>query len=144
MRAYRMSLSKTPSDMAVIPSTSLMSHRTVYRCRKCRCFLASSETSFSHRPSQKLSWSSMTSDSGGDGLCCRQGLFVEPHDWMTPLSHGSHEIERLFCKQCRARVGTYCFGQFVTCACGASMPPPSFIINLSKVDKSTKLQCHDS
>ena len=135
VRAFRLKKA-TDLETVTVPAESLRSHVTVYRCKKCRSFLASSKTSFQHQPgpSTVVAWHSLP-DEGT--ICCQQGLFVQPHDWMRIDPHGGG-VERLNCQKCNARVGTYSLSRpGVSCACGATMEHPSFIINTSKVDKCT-------
>ena len=85
-------------------------------------------------------------DTRNDSKICCQGLFIQPHDWMSLDMSKSGQPERLNCQKCNARLGSYClpamYGsnstQQVSCACGATMTAPSFVINLSKVDKCSK------
>jgi len=147
MRAFRLRHCDTMSlESLTVSSVSLRGHRVTYRCRKCRVFLASSETSFPHTKGQEVRWHSSLIQNRDDSKICCQGLFIQPHDWMSLDMSKRGQPERLNCQKCNARLGSYClpaiYGsnstQQVSCACGATMTAPSFIINLSKVDKCSK------
>ena len=113
---------------------------TVYRCRKCRSVLASSNVAFPHASGPKnspQSWYDLL-QSPVAKVECRQGIFIEPQAWMGPkLMTSTKEVERLNCMKCNSRVGTFSWEIPVSCSCGIIFEPPSFHINASRVDKCT-------
>ena len=121
--------------------------KVIYRCRKCRSVLATSDHVFDHSPTdhqsdahRPMTWYTLMVRPPTTTPHCQQGLFVEPLDWMTkttPSGQGQHQLERLNCAKCNARVGSYSWKSPVQCGgCKAFMAPPAFILNVSKMDKS--------
>merc|ERR1712029_672691 len=62
VRAFRLKTAETSLEEVTVRTETLKGHVTVYRCKKCRSFLASSRTSFEHQPGASVAWHSLPSE----------------------------------------------------------------------------------
>jgi len=129
-------------------STKVMKRATIYKCKRCRLPLASSENVLPHWPSEVTTWPQMlkkmmvcesTEESrmivkAHFDVNCKNGIFLEPLQWMSPCQSVSEN--KLHCAKCGSKLGSFAWDTPIKCACGASMAP-GFHINLSRVDKCT-------
>ena len=127
---------------------SVMTRSTIYKCKKCRFPLASSENVLPHWPQEATTWSQMlnkmmvcesTEESqmivkSHFDASCKNGIYLEPLLWMNPCQSISES--KLHCGKCGTKLGSFSWDSAIKCACGASMSP-GFHINLSRVDKCT-------
>ncbi|KAM0851976.1 hypothetical protein ACQ4PT_052049 [Festuca glaucescens] len=113
-------------------------HKTGYRCKKCRRIIAAEDNVISHTPGEgNSSFEWQDKRKGGRTYNKEQdcsSLYVEPLKWMTPVEDGALE-GKLLCIHCGARLGYFNWSG-IQCNCG-SWITPAFQISKSKVDIST-------
>ncbi|GAV05574.1 hypothetical protein RvY_15679 [Ramazzottius varieornatus] len=115
--------------LAEVPANGSTVGNDVFFCRMCRCPLFSSSNQLAHsaKPTEPA-------DEQGDrldpGVCNQKEIFIEPVMWMK--DNISDAQGKLFCPNCRKKVGSYAwFG--ISCPCGAFVTP-SFHMDKSKVE----------
>ena len=130
---------------------TVLRRATVYKCKKCRLSLASTENVLPHWSTggETITWPKMLtkllqSESEEDSKkvlygCknsadCKSGIFLEPLQWMN-VCHSVSESP-LLCSKCGSKLGTFSWESPIKCPCGASMAP-AFFVSLTKVDKCT-------
>uniref|UniRef100_A0ACD5YC15 Uncharacterized protein n=1 Tax=Avena sativa TaxID=4498 RepID=A0ACD5YC15_AVESA len=113
-------------------------HKTAYRCKKCRRIVAAEDNVMSHTPGEgNTSFQWHDKRKGANTYNKEQdcsSLYVEPLKWMTPVEDGALE-GKLSCIHCGARLGYFNWSG-IQCNCG-SWITPAFQISKSKVDIST-------
>lgn len=128
---------------------------TVYKCKKCRMALATTENILPHWTTvtsagelELITWPKMltqllqteTQEDSQKILFskenhCKIGIFLEPLQWMN-VCHAVSENQTLHCSKCHTKLGSFSWSSSIKCGCGAAMAP-AFFIHLNKVDKCT-------
>ena len=128
---------------------------TVYKCKKCRMALATTENILPHWTNvtsagelELITWPKMltqllqteTQEDSQKILFskenhCKIGIFLEPLQWMN-VCHAVSENQTLHCSKCHTKLGSFSWSSSIKCGCGAAMAP-AFFIHLNKVDKCT-------
>ena len=128
---------------------------TVYKCKKCRMALATTENILPHWTTvtsgelELITWPKMLTkllqtETAEDSQKiifskennCKGGLFLEPLQWMNVCHAAVSENQTLQCSKCHTKLGSFSWGSSIKCGCGAAMAP-AFFVHLSKVDKCT-------
>ena len=104
---------------------------SIYKCRKCRSVLFHEGNIIPHSLGQMVSWKDLKCAKEANN--CKQGLFIEPLNWMmdkvlTTMS------DRLHCSKCSNKLGHYSWEGNASCSCG-SLSSPGFWINFSRIDR---------
>ncbi|KAL4420279.1 hypothetical protein ABPG77_005619 [Micractinium sp. CCAP 211/92] len=119
---------------------------TLYRCRKCRCLVATAHNvveteqgpgaaAFSWRKRDKQQ--RLAVDAGGGGGGEEGSLFVEPLRWMGEGGGADSVVAgavqgKLYCPKCQARLGS--FNWAGTQSSSGAWVTPAFQLHLSKLD----------
>jgi len=105
--------------------------KAVFKCKKCRKILSSTNHVLEHKEGEFPDWRGIIPGLGV--LTCRYGVIVVPPWWLEQSGiHDWYMPNKLQCYGCGTKVG--CWG-LASCGCGAR-GGRGVVLNLNRVDKS--------